>query len=136
MQTLSASEVRSNFSEFIDTVVRKNPVAFSRRRDNLIALSQEQLDALLNNCQFNVRFFNEEDRSITASLEEIDLIANSNSREEVLLELAEQLQNYAEDYFHDFQLFYGSPNRRHHFPYVLRVAIQDNIEGIRSLLNA
>ncbi|MDD3898513.1 MAG: hypothetical protein PHE82_06175 [Syntrophomonadaceae bacterium] len=136
MQTLSASEVRSKFSEFVDTVVRKHPVAFSRRRDNIVALSQEQLDALLTDYEFNVQFFNEENGSITASLEEIDLVANASTREEVVYELAEQLKEYAEDYLQDFQLLYNSPNRRKHYPYVLRVAVQENTEAIRRLINA
>lgn len=136
MQTLSASEVRSKFSEFVDTVVRKHPVAFSRRRDNIVALSQEQLDALLTDYEFNVQFFNEENGSITASLEEIDLVANASTREEVVYELAEQLKEYAEDYLQDFQLLYNSPNRRKHYPYILRVAVQENTEAIRRLINA
>ncbi|MCG6197514.1 hypothetical protein H1215_10065, partial [Anoxybacillus sp. LAT_38] len=50
--------------------------------------------------------------------------------------LAQELLEYAQEYYEDFATYYSAPNRRAHFPYVLKVLIQDDLQGIVHLLDA
>lgn len=49
-------------------------------------------------------------------------------------ELATELKLYAHDYLERLPLFLNAPNRRGHFPYMLRVWLCETQEEIASLL--
>lgn len=76
----------------------------------------------------------EEDASFTLALDQLELYANSNSLEAATLELIQDLKVYAQDYIERSQFFLQAPNRKSHFPYVLRVLLCENDEEIRGLL--
>jgi antitoxin YefM len=41
---------------------------------------------------------------------------------------------YAEEYMNEFKLYFNSPNRKNHFPYIYRVLLAGNdISSIKSL---
>jgi len=49
--------------------------------------------------------------------------------------LAQDIKEYAEDYYDNFQQWYMSTNRKSHLPYVFKVLIMDNIEEIAELVS-
>ncbi|WP_449354765.1 hypothetical protein ACUL41_19030 [Virgibacillus natechei] len=132
--THNATDVRKNWGQFNDDVVRKGPQFVQRNRDEWAALSKEQLHAAFNSFYFNANLFHEDDGSITLSIRDLGIIANGETEEEALAELAEFLIDYAEEYQEEFELYYRSPNRRDHFPFIMNVLIQDDIEGVKSLV--
>jgi len=136
MQTLNATEVRKDFSRFIDSVVRDKPMVFKRNRDYIMSLSMQHAAVLLDNYSFQAQFITEDDGSITATLDNFDLVINARDKTSALTGLAEELIDYANDYFNQFQLYFNSPNRKAHFPYVLRILMQDNLEEVKGLINA
>ncbi len=136
MQTINATDVRREFSQFIDTVVREKPVVVKRNRDYILSISLEQTVNLLANYRFHMNLFSEEDGSITASLNELDLIINTTDRNNLKNLMAQEILDYAEDYFEQFSLYYNSTNRQKQFPYVLKAILADNLEEIAGFIDA
>lgn len=130
MQTINATDVRKEFSQFIDTVVREKPAVIKRNRDHVLSISLEQAAYLLADYRFHMNVFNEEDGSITASLTDFDLIINTTDKSNLKNLMAQEILDYAEDYFEQFTLYYNSPNRQKHFPYVLKVILANNHEEV------
>lgn len=131
---LSATKVRNNWGQFNDDVVRRGPQFVKRNRDEWAALSKEHLNAALGSFQFNAEFLTEDDDSVTAVIEYFGIVANGKNEDEALDELTEFLIDYAEKYQSEFKLYYHSPNRRDHFPYIMHVLIQDNKQEVKNLI--
>lgn len=125
-QAISSTEVRKNWSEIIDTVVRKKPVFIKRNRDVLTFLSLEQLDIILDFFRLDLRVLSEEDGSYTASINELDIVGNAGTQEEVIEVMCDDLIEYAEEYMENFDMYYHSPNRKAHFPYVYKVIAHES----------
>ena len=135
-EVLNATDVRKDWGKFIDTVVHEKPKIVKRNRDYFLSLSLNHVDNLLKDVCFKVTLINEDDGSVTATLENLDLVVNAENEIAARKAMAEELLNYAKEYFEEFQLYYNSLNRRPHFPYVLKVLIQKDLEGIIGLLHA
>jgi hypothetical protein len=120
-QVIKSTDVRKNWSEVIDTVVRKNPVFIKRNRDILTFLSLEQLDLILDFYKLSLAIFREEDGSYTGSIDELDILGNAGTKEEIIEVMCDELIEYAEEYMENFDMYYHSSNRKSHFPYVYKV---------------
>lgn len=131
----SATEVRKDFSRFIDRVTRSGPAFVKRNRDELAALSLDQLEFLLTPYRLKMEYGQEENGTFSGSLREIDLVANAASVEDLRSALADELVEYAEEYLADFQLYYHAPNRRGHLPYVLRALLQEDSRGVAKFID-
>lgn len=125
-QIISSTDVRKHWSEVIDTVVREKPIFVKRNRDILTFLSLEQLNMLLDTFKLHMNVMKEDDGSYTASMEEIDILCNVESKADILDEMIEELKEYAEEYMDNFEMYYHSKNRRRHFPYVYKVIAHEN----------
>lgn len=136
MQTIPATDIRKNFSSAIDTAVREKPVAFQRNRDKLMLFSNAQVLGLLKDCSLKPVFISEEDGSITATLDGFDLVINAANQEEATTKLAEEIIEYALEYYDQFQLYFSSNNRKQHFPYVLRVLLAEDLDEVKELIHA
>ena len=115
LQTVNATEVRNNFSYYIDTVVREKPIAVKRNRDVLLFLSDRMVKDLLHDLTIRAELTKEDD-IIVGTLEGFDIVVYGESEQEVIQKLAEGLLEYAQDYINNFKLFYNAPNRKGHFP--------------------
>jgi len=131
---LKSTEVRKHWGQFNDDVVRKGPQFVQRNRDEWAAMSKEQLKAAFQKCEFKAINFEEDDGSITAVIEDFGIVANGEDINEAVEELAEYLIEYAEEYFENFDQYFRAPNRREHFPFVMNVLVQDNIQGVKDLI--
>lgn len=135
-EILNATEVRRDWGRFIDSVVHGKPGIIKRNRDYILSLSIPQAKVLLQNIDFKAYFIQEEDGTITAGLEDIDLLVNQEDQQAARVALANELVDYTDDYFNNFQLYFQSPNRRSHFPYVLAVLLQNSASGVAELIHA
>ncbi len=132
--TLNATDVRANFGDFINTVIRDKPQVVKRNRDLIASFSIPHVEEILSFYEFTMEY-EQENKQYVGSLEQIaDIIAEGSTLEELRLNLATNLIEYAEDYYKDFQRYYNAPNRHSHFPYVVRVMIQDSLEGVVKLI--
>lgn len=133
---LNATYVRNNWGEFIDNVVRSGPSVVKRNRDYFAALSLDHLQYVLDAYNLNLEYEQEEDGSFSGSLEGLDLVANAPTLEALKKEIANDLAEYAEEYMENFELYFQSFNRRSHFPYLLKVSVQNDSHEVEKLINA
>ena len=89
---------------------------------------------LLEEYRLKPKKLSENDGSITLALDEIELYVNADTIEDAVRELIQDLKIYAQDYIRRPQLFLNAPNRRSHFPYILRVLLCDNDDEVKALL--
>jgi len=136
MKLLNASEVRSDFSSFVDKVVRERPMVFKRNRDHVLSISTEQADSLLEAYRFKAILIPEADGSVTMTLKDFDLAVNAPDRNQALITMAEELIDYSQDYFDQFALYFKTTNRKKHFPYVMKVALAEGAQEVAGFIDA
>lgn len=68
---------------------------------------------------FTAMLYHEENGSVTASLNELDLVVNAESQAAAIYTLAEEIMEYAEDFYKEFEYWSTAPNRKDHISYVL-----------------
>lgn len=136
LSEIQFTEARNQFSAIYDTVFNTfNPTIIKRKQTEEIALLRvDLLKMVLSKFTFNPEILPEEDGSFTLALDQLELYTNSNSLDNATLDLIQDLKTYAQDYSARPQLFLQAPNRKSHFPYVLRVLLCENDEEIRRLL--
>lgn len=136
LSEIQFTEARNQFSALYDTVFYTfNPTIIKRKQTEEIALLRvDLLKMVLSKFTFNPEILPEEDGSITLALDQLELYTNSDSLDDATLDLVQDLKAYAKDYSSRPQLFLQAPNRKSHFPYVLRILLCENDEEIRGLL--
>ena len=133
---LKSTDVRKDWSKFIDEVKWVRPAFVKRNRDIIAVLSIELLEFILKDYKLTVTVQQEEDGSYTGIFNEIDLMANSKDMETLEVELAKELLEYSEEYINEFRLYYNSPNRKNHFPYVYKTLLASNdIDKIKKMFS-
>ena len=126
---LNATDVRREWSKFIDDVKWVKPALIKRNRDIIAVLSIDLIEFILKEYRLTVDVRQEEDGSYTGILKEIDLMANAADMKSLELELTRELIEYSEEYINEFRLYYNSPNRKNHFAYIYRTMLaSDDIE--------
>lgn len=134
MEAVNVTSIRKDMGRFIDSVVREKPRLVKRTRDKVFVTSVETFKNVLKTFTFTATLFNEDDNTITASLEEFDIVINADNQEEAIKLLADELIEYAEEFYEEFNYWSSAPNRKAHLPYILNVLLQDDIEGVKALI--
>lgn len=134
MLTMNATDVRKNWSEVADTVIRTRPQFIKRTRDYMMLSNCELIESLLAAYNFTADKYVEEDGSVTLSLNELDLVENAPTEEETKKLLAESILDYAVEFYNDFSLWSAAPNRKNHVPYVLKALIFDDVQKIEECI--
>ena len=76
----------------------------------------------------------ESDGSVTLSLDQIDIIANAPTEAEAIAELADDLREYALDYYDHFPEWSVAPNRKGHLPYVIKLLTTNDLLAIEKMI--
>ncbi|MGD0856489.1 MAG: hypothetical protein ABSA18_11870 [Dehalococcoidia bacterium] len=127
MKMLSASIARDRFAELRREALKGQEILIEDSKQlnsPLISIiSTELLDSLTDSFVFAPKWEEDEDGSLTVSLDEIDVIGYGETREEAAEVLATAASEYTELYFSELS-FYLSPmvNRLSHYPYLRRIA--------------
>jgi len=119
MRVLSATQVRNEWSEVVDSVIREKPTFIKRTRDFLFLSDMNVLESILSVYRFHAETMTEDDGSITISLDEIELVENAKDAHSAILSLAGAILEYSEDYYNDFA-YWSRGDRKAHLPYVLK----------------
>lgn len=129
------TEFRSRLREYYNQVyLGRKPMVLTRKGDeHVVALNLGDLLTILDSHRFNVVVTTSPDGAV-ASLEALELWGSGETPEAAISDLASDLRQYAEDYYERIQLFLNSPNRRHHFPWVLRVLLCEQPDEVARLL--
>ncbi len=133
---LNFTNARNNLSSVYDEVYNDlKPIIIRRNvKEQVIMLRTDLQKLLLSNFSLKPEVLPEEDGSITLALDQVDISINADSLDQAKQEMAKELSLYARDYMERSQLFLNAPNRRSHFPYVLRILLCDNVEEVGQLL--
>ena len=133
---LQFTDARKSLTSAYNTVFgRGRPVVVARKRNEKVIMLREDLQKLaLSPFSLKPEIIEEDDGSVTLAIDHLELVVNGRSLDDAVLELVNELKLYAQDYFERSELFLNSPNRRAHFPYLLRVALCDSDEEIKGLL--
>ena len=134
MLTLNATDVRKDWSEVVDKVVREKPLFMKRTRDYLMLSDLDFMESLLDAYHFTAQKAVEEDGSVTLSLNELDLVENGETENEAKQKLAKSILEYSEEFYQDFHYWSTAPNRKAHIPYVFKALILGDAEKIGELV--
>ena len=134
VEVTNATEVRKDWGGFIDSIVRDKPKFIKRSRDYIFAASTDMLDEMLSAYKLRANIYEEDNGTVTAALEEIDIVSNGCTKEDALNNLASDLKEYAEEYYNEFEYWFSAPNRKSHLPYILKILLQDEIKDIRKMI--
>lgn len=130
MLALNATEVRKDWSAVLDNTIRQKPQFIKRTRDYLVLSDIKFMSMLLDGYSFTANKMEEEDGSITLSLNELDLVENAPTEQDAVLALANDIYEYAQEYYQEFNLWSVAPNRKDHIPYVMKALILDDVQKI------
>jgi PHD/YefM family antitoxin component YafN of YafNO toxin-antitoxin module len=136
LSELQFTDARNHFSTLYDSVFNSfNPTIIKRKQTEQVALLRvDLLKMVLEDYKLNPEVIQEDDGSITLALDSLEMYANNSTLDLAAKDLIEDLKIYAQDYMDRSQLFFHSPNRKPHFPYILKTLLcYDDLE-IRTLL--
>lgn len=136
LSELNLTEARKEFSSLYDEVFNSYKPAIIKRKktEEVLVLRVDQQKLLLSNYSLKPEIITEEDGSITLALDQLEIYANGSNLSEAVNDLVNDLKIYASDYIQRSQLFLNAPNRKSHFPFILRVLLCDSDDEIRKLL--
>jgi len=133
---LKATDVRRNWSKFIDDIKWVKPAFIKRNRDIIAVLPFDLLEFILKEYKLTVKVTQEEDGSYTGIINEMDLMTNAPDIESLKIKIAKELKEYSEEYMDEFRLYYNGTNRKNHFPYVYRIIlVSDDIGKVKELFS-
>lgn len=136
LDELQFTDARKEFTSMYNEVFNSyKPMIIKRKQAEEVLLLRTDLQKmLLSKFTLKPEILHEEDGSVTLALDILEMYVNNETLEKARIDLIQDLKNYAQDYIDRSQLFLNAPNRRSHFPYVLRILLCDNDEEIRNLL--
>lgn len=131
MLSMNATDVRKNWSEVADSVIRTKPKFIKKTRDYMFLSNIQFLDLLLADVSYNAKTYIEADGSVTISLDELCLVENAETEKEALLCMANSILEYSLDFYNDFQIWSIAPNKKAEIPYVFKALILDDVDKIK-----
>lgn len=135
MEYQNATEVRRDLSSVLDKAVFDRPQFIRRTKDHILFIGETMMEMALANNNVHVRVQQGDDGKYIATLDEIeDLIATGDSDDAVVSDMAAAILEYAKEYYNEFGLYSRAPNRKNHFPYVLRALALGTPEKVREML--
>ena len=136
LRELHFSEARKEFTHLYNQVYDEaKPVLIRRHKtEEVVALRADLQKLILQSLSFHPKVLPEDDESVTLAIDVLEMVVNAATLTEAKHQLATDLIDYANDYLERPQLFLAAPNRRGHFPYVLRILLCDNIDEVKTLL--
>lgn len=136
LREINFTNARKTFTDIYDSVWHRHlPVIINRHQNEEVLLLRRELQQeILKAYSLKPEILPEEDGSVTVALNELEIAVNGPNVDEAINELVRELKVYAQDYLDRLQLFLNAPNRKGHFPYILRVLLCDSDQEIKSLL--
>ena len=124
VSTITATEARAHWADvFSKAVGSRWPVAIERGGDERgLLIGFDEVKLLLAPYAFSTEVFFEED-AVSIWLPELQLYGRGAAFEDARADLVEEVTAYVEEFLTDAGLYLRSPNRAHHFPWVLRAYV-------------
>lgn len=136
MKPILATEVRKNFSEFLDRVVHEKPMIVKRARDHVLVIDLVLFQYVLPLRILNPRIRIEKDDSITCMIEALDLSVHAEDRSRAIHEMAAMAESAAVRFFVDFAGWPFNSVRKAQVPLILSILAHDRLALMRSMYGA
>jgi len=131
---MNDTDIGNDWGAVIDSVIKEKPKFIKRTHDYMFMSNLNILESILEPYKFTAEKLIEPDGSVTLGLEEIDLAVNGKDEEEAVRKMAEDILEYAEDYYSDFDNWYSAVNRKSHLPYVVKALMLNDVHKIGRLI--
>ena len=130
MLTMNATDVRKNWSEVSESVIREKPKFIKKTRDYMMLSNTSFINILLSGYEYSAKKYIEDDGSVTLSLNEIALVENAPTEKDAIKALSSAILEYAVDFYNEFNLWASAPNKKSEIPYVFKALILDDTAKI------
>ncbi len=142
LSELNFSEARSRLTEIVDRAQHfEIPVIRPRKKseDYSVIIRSDLLKTLLSKEQikeFSVEFFNEDDGSVTISVDPFDIAVNGENQEEAVEQVVNDVIDYAKEYMEpeNFPIYSRSPNRFLHLALITKVLLCNSREQVKGIM--
>jgi hypothetical protein len=126
VKPLNLSDVRGRISEvFTDAVVRHRPVPIARGGKDLgMLLGLEEIARLVEGISFEPEVF-KEDGAVNVWLPEFQVYGRGKDLAAARLDLLDEVRDYVLEYLEEIDSYRAAPNRRAHFPHVIKALAAD-----------
>src|SRR5699024_4739976 len=125
-----ASDIPEYWSKFVDDVLHDSPkFVNANERAVFVSLHLECMNILLENIKFNV-LIEEEEGNLFGSIEDFWFVKSANNLDVILMKLANELKDFAFDYFKELSLYKNSPDFKNIFPKITEALISKDIDMI------
>ena len=131
LKELTITDARKQLSNLFDSAYNEyKPVMVKRKQtEEVLILRKDLQQMILSDFTLKPEVLREEDGSVTLSLD-----VNAEDKQKAEEELIKELKIYAQDYIQRSQLFLNAPNRRAHFPYVMRILLCEDDKELHQML--
>ncbi len=126
VKPLNLSDVRDRLSEvFTDAVVRHRPVPIARGgKDLAVLLGLEEIARLVEGISFEPEVF-KESGAVNVWLPEFQLYGRGKDLAAARIDLLDEVRDYVLEYLEEIDSYRAAPNRRAHFPHVIKALAAD-----------
>lgn len=105
-----------------------------KQTEKVLILRKDLQQMILSDFTLKPEILWEDDGSVTLSLDTLEIYVNAEDKQKAEEELIKELKIYAQDYIQRSQLFLNAPNRRAHFPYVMRILLCEDDKELHQML--
>jgi len=131
MLVVNATDVRKDFGRYIDEIVRVKPIFIKRSRDYFMGISISMAKELVKDVVFTADKYIEDDGSVTLSLNDFDIVVNGRDEASALDALANDLREYALDYYEELEFWSSDINRKKQLKKILKVLLTNDDEELK-----
>ena len=133
MVSVNATDVRKNWSTYLDSV-RNKPVFIKRTHDFSVLMDIKSLKLVLSYVPITYSKVTDKDGSIVISSNDMDIISTGKNDKEALSNFTNDLIEYAQEFYDEFEFWSSAPNRAKHIPMVLKILTADNSQEVEDML--
>ena len=132
MVIMNSADAIKNWSEATETVIKGKPIFIEDESNKMILSNLEFVELLLSGYTYSAKKHIENDKSITLSLNEIDLVENASTEDASKTLLAKSILEYAENFYYEYQLWSSAPNKQAEIPYIFKALVLNDVDKIKS----
>jgi len=136
---VTIAEFRKNLRRLMDTALTGREIvcldAKSKDRQTCSLIKTKLLLDMLKAYSFRpVVLYDKETKTHNIHLDELKLYAYADTLEEAAEQIVDLAIDYAKDYIDRLELFFNVPDRKTHYPYVIRLSHCQDREEVKNLI--
>ncbi|MDD9149328.1 hypothetical protein OYT88_12330 [Sporolactobacillus sp. CQH2019] len=129
-----SSDVRDQWSTFIDAVIYKSPKFVQRNHksnDIFLMMNLHVAKDLLEKYRFEINIeHDKEAQEYIATIDDIWIVESGKTEKEAIKNYLTSFIDWSKDYFNEFDSNYRAPNLRPQLPLVMKALIINDVENL------